>query len=69
MEAYISVIPAMQEVQRRVEVQASPGIKGDPISKVINAKRAGTMAQMVKELLSKLKVLSSVPSTGGKKKR
>jgi hypothetical protein len=44
-------------------VQAGPGIKQDPISKITNTKRTGGMVQVVKHLPIKCKVLSSITST------
>jgi hypothetical protein len=40
-------------------VQEGPGIKGDPISKITKAKKAGRVAQVVECLPCKCKALSS----------
>jgi hypothetical protein len=44
---------------------SSPGLgeKGDPISKIANAKRANRVAQVIEGLLSKCKALSSTSNT------
>jgi hypothetical protein len=44
-------------------VQASLGIKGDPISKITTAKKDGGMGQAVEHLLYKQEALSSNTST------
>jgi hypothetical protein len=49
-------------INRRIEVQASPGMR-DPISKMIKAKRAEGMAQVIECPTSKCKVLSPNPCT------
>jgi hypothetical protein len=46
-------------VNRRIVVQASLGKKKDPIIKISGDKIAGGMAQMLENLLSKQKALSS----------
>jgi hypothetical protein len=51
---------------RRIVVQASLGIKLDPISKITKIERASGVAQ-VRVLPSKGKTLSSNPSTAKKK--
>jgi hypothetical protein len=44
----LPVIPAMQgSTNRRTVVQGSPGIKQDPISKIIKAKSSDRVAQKV----------------------
>jgi hypothetical protein len=50
-------------INSRIAVHSSLGIKGDPISKITNAKRAGGVAQRVEHLPSKHKALSSTPNT------
>jgi hypothetical protein len=45
------------------------GIKGDPISKITSAKRAGVMAQMAERLPSKCKTLKFKPQYHEKKKK
>jgi hypothetical protein len=47
-------------------VQACPGIKQDPISKITKVKRAGGTANMVKYLPNKHETLSSSPRTANK---
>jgi hypothetical protein len=54
---------------RRIVVQAGQRIEGDLSSKIINSKRAGGEAKVVKCLLSKLKALSSTLSYCKKKKK
>jgi hypothetical protein len=62
------VIPATAEsINRRIIVQAHPGKKRDPISKVTTAKQAGSMTQALKYMSSKCKALSSNPSTASPK--
>jgi hypothetical protein len=52
---------------RRILVQIGPGIKQDPISKIIKAKkRVGGIAQVEETLSNKHKVLSSNSSTSKK---
>jgi hypothetical protein len=63
-------IPATQGSTNRmteVEVQASPGMKQDPISKKLKQKRAGDHGSVVQYLPNK--VLSSNPSNAKKKKK
>jgi hypothetical protein len=43
----------------KITVEACPGIKQYPISKITKAKRAGRVAEVVEHLLHKLEVLSS----------
>jgi hypothetical protein len=50
-------------------VQASPGIKGDPISKISHTRRTGRVAQVVEGLPSKHKAQSLNPSTINQKKK
>jgi hypothetical protein len=50
-------------------IQASAGIKEDPISEITRAKRADRVAQVVEHLPSKDKVLNSTPMTANKKLR
>jgi hypothetical protein len=59
----------MGSTNRRITVQAGLGIKQDPISKIINAERAGGVIQVVELLPSKHKTLISTFSTTKKKKR
>jgi hypothetical protein len=54
-------------INRRIEVQASLGIKQDPISKITNTKTAWGMAQLEAFSLSKLEALSSNPQYCQKK--
>jgi hypothetical protein len=57
-------MPAMTgNTNRRISVQACLGIKRDPISKVINMKRAGRVAQVIEYLPSKCEALSSTSNT------
>jgi hypothetical protein len=64
---YTPVIPARQgSTDKRIVIQTSPDIKQDPISKIINAKRAGGVAQVAAHLH---KVLRAIPSTIKKKKK
>jgi hypothetical protein len=64
----VPVISALQgNPNKRVIVQASLGIKGDPISKITNTRRAGFVAQVVEPLPSKHETLSSTSSTKKKK--
>jgi hypothetical protein len=58
----------MGSTNRRITVQAGLGIKQDPISKIINAERAGGVIQVVELLPSKHKTLISTFSTTKKKK-
>jgi hypothetical protein len=44
---------------RRIKVQARPGIKPDPVLKITDTKRAGQAAQVVERLLHKWEGLSS----------
>jgi hypothetical protein len=53
---------------RRITVQAGPGIKQDPISKITNTKRAGVVTQVGECLPSNHKALSSITSTFKKQK-
>jgi hypothetical protein len=46
---------------KRITIQASLGIKRDPIFKITNAKRAAEVVQVVEHLPSKCKTLSSTP--------
>jgi hypothetical protein len=48
-------------INRRIEVQAGPSKKQNPVSEITKAKRAGSVAQVVEFLPSKLKSLSSNP--------
>jgi hypothetical protein len=50
-------------VNRRIMVQAGPGIKMRSIQKITKAKKAGGMAQVVECLPSKYTALSSNSST------
>jgi hypothetical protein len=52
-------------INRRIAVLGGLGIKGDPISKITNIKRAGGVTQVV-YLSRKYKALNSIPSTGNK---
>jgi hypothetical protein len=54
---------------RRIMVQASPGIKEDPISKISHTRRTGRVAQVVEGLPSKHKAQSLNPSTINQKKK
>jgi hypothetical protein len=56
-------------VGKQNKVQASPGRKQDCIPKITNVKSSDGVAQMVEQLPSKCKTLSSNPSTAKKKKR
>jgi hypothetical protein len=49
-------------INRKVVVQASSGIKQDPVSKIPNTKRPGGVTQAVQCLSSKCKSLSSALS-------
>jgi hypothetical protein len=61
---YIQVILATRgSINRRITDQANPGIKRDPISKTINANRAGGVTQVVEHLPSKHKAPSSALNT------
>jgi hypothetical protein len=51
------------------EIQASPGRKGDPISKITRAQRAGSVAGVADHLLSKYEAQSSNPSTTNKRRK
>jgi hypothetical protein len=54
------VVLATWEVEiRRITVQAHSGIKGNSISKIIDAKRAGDVTQVVECLISKHEPLNS----------
>jgi hypothetical protein len=55
-------------INRRIAVLGGLGIKGDPISKITNIKRAGGVTQVV-YLSRKYKALNSNPSTAKKKKK
>jgi hypothetical protein len=58
------VIPTIWVTKnQKIAVQDGRSIKWDPISKVINAKSAGGLAQVVVHLSSKHKALSSTLST------
>jgi hypothetical protein len=50
-----------QRLQGKIMVQASPGIKQDPISKITTGKRAGSVIQVVEHLPSKHESLGSIP--------
>jgi hypothetical protein len=53
---------------KRILVQASPGLKWDPVSNITNTTRAEDMPQLVDRLPSKHEVLSSNISTATHKK-
>jgi hypothetical protein len=56
----VLVIPSYTgNTNRRIVVQAGPGIKQDPISKITNTKKAGNMVQKVEYLPNKHQALSS----------
>jgi hypothetical protein len=58
------VIPVTQgSTNRRIVVQASLGIQGDPILKITNTKKAGREVQLAGYLPSKHEGLSSTSST------
>lgn len=50
------VIQLCREAQIRIEVQVSPGMKKDPVLKIISAKESG-----IEGLLSKHKTLNLIP--------
>jgi hypothetical protein len=52
----------MRHVNRRISVQAGPGINERPYLKSNQSKKAGSVAQVVELLLSKCKALSSNPT-------
>jgi 3-hydroxyacyl-CoA dehydrogenase len=52
----------MGSINRRMVFQASLDKKQEPIPEITNIKQANSVAQMVEDLLSKHKVLSSNPS-------
>jgi hypothetical protein len=56
-------------INRRVVVQASPGMKQDPISKITNPKGAGGVTHMVEHLPSKYEALSSILALLKRKKK
>jgi hypothetical protein len=60
------VIPTnyKRSINRKIMIQAAPGIKQDPITE---AKRAAGAGHVVEHLPSKFKALSSNPSTAKKK--
>jgi hypothetical protein len=59
----VSVIPAsVGSIHRRTKVQARPGKKQVPISKITRVKRAGGIAQVVQCLPSQCETLSSNPN-------
>jgi hypothetical protein len=47
----------------RIEIQASLGIKRDPISKITKVRETGDVVQMVEHMPSKFETLHSTPST------
>jgi hypothetical protein len=57
-----------RNINRRTEAQAILAIKHDPISKMINAKRAGGVTSVGEHRPSQHKALSSTPNTAKKKK-
>jgi hypothetical protein len=57
----------MESTKKRITVPASPGIKGDPSSKIKNAKRDGRVVQVAEHLPSKCGLLTSTPSTAQKR--
>jgi hypothetical protein len=57
------------DTNRRTVVQPGPGIKQDPISKLISAKRLRRVAQVVKCLPSMHKALRSTPIMAKRKKK
>jgi hypothetical protein len=65
VQGCVLVIPAiiLGITDRKITVQACPGIKQDPISKITNRRRAGGMAQEGEHLPSKFEILSSTPDT------
>jgi hypothetical protein len=58
-----------RSTNRRITVQACPGIKRDPISKITNAERAGGVSQMVEHPPSKCKALTSKLYLGLEKRK
>jgi hypothetical protein len=64
----VPVIPAILEsTNRKTAVQTGPCLKQEPISKIINRKRAGRVAQVVEYLPSNHEDLSPTPSIEGRK--
>jgi hypothetical protein len=65
---FVSAIPEIAgNVKLEVEVNAGLSKEQDSIFKITRAKRAGGVTQVVGYLLSKFKVLNSIPSTTTKK--
>jgi hypothetical protein len=59
----LSSLATQGSTNKRIPVQAFPGIKQDPISKITNAKRNGGVAQVVMQMPSKHETLNSTPNT------
>jgi hypothetical protein len=62
-DLYFVILVMQGGTDRRIMVQASLGIKHNPVSKITNAKRADGRTQVVKCLSSKCEALSPTPST------
>jgi hypothetical protein len=60
------ILAKVGNLNRRIKVQTSLSKKQDPISKIARVKRAGSMIRVIENLASKLKALSSNPSTAKK---
>jgi hypothetical protein len=58
-----------RNTNRRIAVQTSSSINQDPISKITNAKRGNSVAQVVVHLPSEVLSSSSTPSTAKSKKK
>jgi hypothetical protein len=57
------ILDIWESTNRKTVVQAGPGMKQDPISKITNTERTGGVAKVVECLPSIFEVLSSNPNT------